>query len=244
MCSVSLIRPGPGRLRVVMNRDEANERPTGLPPRCDTGPGLTRLRTVDVQGGGAWIGVNAVGLVACLLNRSVVGDSMPSQPSSQPSSRGALVPLALAGDRPTDLRRCIGQAAEGRAPFTLIAATPDESLILAWDGRELMDVPTSEVCCSSGLGDALVADARLRAWSLLTAGGATPPRQDAWHASRLADNPAAWVLMRRPGARTISRCVVTVDDQGISLSETAIHADGTDGASHRLHLDRQRVACG
>ena len=240
MCSVSLIRPGPGRLRVVMNRDEADGRLSGLPPRCDPGPGLARLRTVDVQSGGAWIGVNAAGLVACLLNRSVAGDLVPSQPSS----RGALVPLALGGDRPADLRRCLGQAAEGRAPFTLVAATPGETVVLAWDGRGLMDVPTSEVCASSGLGDALVATARQRAWTVLTAGGATPARQDAWHASRLGDSPAAWVLMRRPGARTISRCVVSVDDQGVSLAETAIDADGTDGASHRLQLDRQREAGG
>ncbi len=240
MCSVSLIRPGPGRLRVVMNRDEADDRPAGLPPRGDADAGLPRLRTVDVRGGGAWIGVNAAGLVVCLLNRSVEGDLIPTQAPS----RGALVPLALEEALPTGVHRRIAPAAMGRAPFTLVAANSDVDLAMTWDGRELVDLPPADIRCSSGLGDEQVAVARRQVWRALTTTGPTAASQDAWHASRVGDDAAAWVLMRRPGARTISRTVVEVDGDAVTLTETAIDADGADGPSHRLELGRRRNANG
>lgn len=232
MCSLSVIRPAPATLRVVMNRDELDERPASFAPRAVTLASGVALCTVDSLAGGAWLGVNDAGLVVGLLNRTVAGDQVPAKPSR---SRGQVVPAALAAtSADAALLLVAGLATSGMAPFTLVACDAQATRIVAWTGRDLLNLPADVVRCSSGLGDARVDAARRQAWAELTTPQITAAQQDAWHCNRGGDDGAAWVLMRRPGARTVSRTIVTVGGAGIALDEVLLDAAGVGGRRTRV----------
>lgn len=161
MCTVTVRNDARGLL-VTMNRDEAADRAPELPPRVAAADGLPWLGPRDGARGGAWFGVNARGVVACLLNR--YQDAAPPLPDAP--SRGALVPAALAR----------GGCAEARAwaidgldpapypPFTLIIAAPGAGCAVAWDGRE------------RAAGDLT------RPWAMVTSSLFAPEEVAAWRA--------------------------------------------------------------
>lgn len=234
MCSVSILRPGPGHLRVVMNRDERHGRQTSRPPMRRSVAERSMVVTVDGQAGGAWIGCNAAGLVVCLLNHT----PMPSVPVGGRRSRGDIVPILLAQDGPAAALVALTQLPLADfAPFTVLLATPVADHRLRWDGRVLTAVAATVIATSSSLGDDRVAAPRQLAWQEIVGEQPTPERQDAWHASRLGADPAAWVLMRRDDARTVSRSTVTMAMSRIALTEVLLDDEGRAGRSHTVHLD-------
>ncbi len=223
MCSLSLIRPASGILRIVMHRDEADTRPDSLPPVLRSCGSMPAIVTVDAHAGGAWIGANAAGLVVGLLNHTA-----SSAPHQDPGlSRGMVVPALLAATDPHAAETQLTKLPLDQfAPFTVVVATTATDWAMRWDGCELRRLPDSPVRCSSGLGDDLVDEPRRQAWTALVGTQTTAAGQDAWHASRIGSDPAAWVLMRRPGARTVSRTLVEVGGAEVTLSESLLKADG------------------
>lgn len=74
MCTVTVHRSA-NRLLVTMNRDEARDRAPEVPPAIHHND-VNWLAPSDSARGGTWIGVNDRGVVACLLNGYVEGDSV------------------------------------------------------------------------------------------------------------------------------------------------------------------------
>src|SRR5262245_28505359 len=67
MCTVSIVQSGQ-RLLLTMNRDDAPARKEAGPTARQLGGSVFSAPT-DLAANGTWIGVNAYGLAACLLNR-------------------------------------------------------------------------------------------------------------------------------------------------------------------------------
>jgi hypothetical protein len=134
MCTVTLEHQPGGGLVVTMNRDErwgrAPERPPVLHPGRGGGPDW--LAPADGERGGTWIGVNADGVVACLLNGYAEADlellGRPGVPS-----RGAILPELLA--RPaTDLEAWLTRTLDPTPypSFVLLVVDRERTRELSW----------------------------------------------------------------------------------------------------------------
>lgn len=91
MCTVTLFRDDHCTI-VTMNRDELRSRPEGAFCQASTLSGLDYLHPVDTLSQGTWLGINARGIGACLLNR--YGASRLSN-SHKKISRGSIIPALL-----------------------------------------------------------------------------------------------------------------------------------------------------
>lgn len=91
MCTVTLHRSAHGTI-VTMNRDELRVRPEGVIRQTKTQHGVGYLFPVDAFSGGTWLGINACGVGACLLNR--YGETH-LQDNSDIISRGTIIPQIL-----------------------------------------------------------------------------------------------------------------------------------------------------
>ena len=219
-----------------MNRDELAGRPAGLPPICTAARHGTMVMTVDALAGGAWMGAHSDGLVVCLLNRTVTGDHHPRFPTT---SRGLVVPEAVQAGSATAVPALLEMLDLGTVlPFTVMAADALDTVIVSWNGRELRVEPGTAIRCSSGLGDARVDGPRQSVWKDAIRNGITPAHQDDWHRSRFGADSAAWVLMSRPGARTVSRSLVEIDPQRIRLEDSPLDDAGIELAHHAVEIQR------
>lgn len=102
MCTVTVHRSS-DRLLVTMNRDEARDRAPELPPAIHHNE-VDWLAPSDSARGGTWIGVNDRGVVACLLNGYVEGDSFLREKNTENRSRGAIIPWLMALGGAHDIR--------------------------------------------------------------------------------------------------------------------------------------------
>jgi hypothetical protein len=260
MCTVTVVKladalpggPGPGLwfagpaagFRLACNRDERDERPAALPPRAGVFGERRAILPIDPQGGGTWIAVNDAGLAMTLLNLSPDGDRR----AAGRISRGRIIPSLL---HCADVDEASGAAARieplAYAPFRLILT----------DGAELAEIVSDRaglrlrrgllperplLFTSSSLGDGAVEGPRRALFEEMFAPSGEPVGvQDSFHAHAWPDRPHLSVRMRRPGARTVSRTVVTVlgDAAGLDyVPEDALAGD----APHRLGLRRSQPA--
>jgi hypothetical protein len=150
MCTllVGIDRPGPGRLLLGANRDEAVDRPALPPALLPTVPPVVAGR--DALAGGTWLGLQPGRLVAAVLNRPPAGgagEGGAAAPGTVPAagagaggpperSRGLLCLDALAAPSAAAARvRLRAELAARRyAPFTLFVADAHEAWAAAWDG--------------------------------------------------------------------------------------------------------------
>ncbi len=102
MCTVTVHRSA-DRLLVTMNRDEARDRAPEVPPAIHHND-VNWLAPSDSARGGTWIGVNDRGVVACLLNGYVEGDSVIREKNTEGKSRGAIIPWLMTLGHAHDIR--------------------------------------------------------------------------------------------------------------------------------------------
>lgn len=88
------------RLLATMNRDEANSRAPESPPQVHDIPGGGKwIAPHDGEKGGTWMAVNTFGVVSCLLNAYLPGESLLPDKSGRYRSRGEIIPRVMeAGD--------------------------------------------------------------------------------------------------------------------------------------------------
>jgi len=109
---------------VAANRDEFYGRPATPPQRLADDPWV--IGGQDAVAGGTWLGVNARGLVAGLLNRRA---STPPDPTRR--SRGLLCLEALRHDSVAAAAVEVGaQPAERYNPFNLLLASPTAACVI------------------------------------------------------------------------------------------------------------------
>jgi uncharacterized protein with NRDE domain len=109
-------------LVVAANRDEHYDRPSAPPALLNADPAVLAGR--DLRAGGTWLGVNAHGLLAGILNRR--SDREP-EPRPGTRSRGLLCLDVLALQTAADARGFVENRRDDYQPFTLLCADADEA---------------------------------------------------------------------------------------------------------------------
>jgi len=96
MCTLS-IHHSAHEILVTMNRDEMLTRASETPPtQFETTEGVACIAPRDGERGGTWMGANDHGVVACLLNFYLPGESLMPDTTGRYASRGEIIPMALA----------------------------------------------------------------------------------------------------------------------------------------------------
>ncbi len=251
MCTVVFFPLDGGGYLLGHNRDESVSRVRGTPPRSRRERGVATLAPLDPEGNGTWIGVNELGLTACILNAS---ETNPSRLPPTPLSRG----LILRGLLPLDsIDAAWAKLEEGRdqlrgvRAFHVVVAIrggsrPGEAARaragwFRWNGIDLSrgvgEGPALFV--SSGFDQRGAERERGRQWrAFLESPPAgereVPARVGSWLASHEPERGALSVCMHRSDAATVSRTIVTVSGGAASLA----YHDGPpcdDHAADSLH---------
>ena len=228
MCTVSIVAHADG-LRMISNRDERLDRAIAREPRVlSLGPQLAAMPN-DPAGGGSWIGVNDAGLVAAVLNRHHASARGARGPWT---SRGALVPLALASDSIDAALASLQRVDPAQfQPFRLVLAQRSQIALVEGDTRELR--PAAATLCgpwmftASSLGDFLVDAPRRRLFDWLMDDPASQLRGQAlFHRHQWTDKRDISVVMERGDAATVSRTTVDVGSTGIALEYESLLPPG------------------
>jgi hypothetical protein len=134
VCTVTVHRSG-AHLLVTMNRDEARDRAPEKAPIAHRGD-IAWLAPSDSRRGGTWIAVNEYGVVACLMNRYLQGESASPAPRANPRTRGAIVPWLMVRGGAAEIRSALEHEFDP-APypsFTVLLAHRDAVESFAWHG--------------------------------------------------------------------------------------------------------------
>ena len=187
----------------------------------------TAIMPIDPPSQGTWIGANDSGLVACLLNANprVEANSKTNRPLR--ASRGTIVPALLAAETIEGARNlaCDIDVAQF-PPFRVLVLNTDVFLIASSDGASLTlsepaPLRSPIFLTSSGLGDHLVESPRRAVFDRMVSGTPdSPAAQDRFHEHRWQDRPHLSVLMSRPDARTVCRCVISLFPDSVVLSHS------------------------
>ncbi len=238
MCTVTVI-PLAARMdrelrsplvRIVCNRDEQRSRPvSGRPVQLRLGD-RAAIMPLDPWSGGSWIGANDTGLVACLLNANPHGPSSDEPAGTLRSSRGEIVPALLGAATLSHARELAGGLVAMRyPPFRVLVLNAVLFFMVSWDGASLTlsecePLRSPILLTSSGLGDHLVEHVRRALFDRLVCGAQDLlAAQECFHWHRWIDRPHISVLMSRPDARTVSRCVLDVFAESAVLLQSNLN---------------------
>ncbi len=134
MCMLT-VHQSPDAIVATMNRDEALARgPERAPQLHDSGDGSTWMAPLDSDKGGTWMGANSHGVVACLLNAYLPGESLRPDTSGKFRTRGEIIPALLqAGDAQAGLAWLQDEFRPEVYPsFTLLVASPGRTISYEW----------------------------------------------------------------------------------------------------------------
>jgi len=212
MCTVTLVAPKAGHLRLVFSRDEQRSRAASTPPREVELSGRRAVMPIDPESAGTWIGASDAGLVVCLLNANPPERSLAW---AGRRSRGSIVPSVLAAgsvEGAGEIVRAVRP--EEFPPFRMLIISATGCLRASSDGAQIdvwpgVDPSRPFMLTSSGLGDHVVAAPRREAFRELFAGTEDVAlAQQQLHQHARAASPETSVLMSRADARTVSRTEV------------------------------------
>lgn len=236
MCTLSAVVDAHG-LCVTMNRDEldSRERERPLAVHGDA-PDRQWIGPVDARAGGTWIGANAHGVVAALLNGYMPRDA---QLRDAPT-RGGLVVAALAHARADRAADWIGNEHDVTqyASFTLVLADLETVRAFDWDGQRLVERrppwPRHDAAMytSSSWAGASVARRRQEAFSKwLAAARPLTANVPSFHLQGRGA-PREWTpLMAREHARTRSITTLRVTKGGVEGQHWLVDAGEVDLAA-------------
>ncbi len=144
MCTLTIHREA-SRVLATMNRDEALVRgPERLPEVHRPAGGPAWIAPHDTDKGGTWMGVNDQGLVACLLNAYMPGESLLPDPTANFRSRGEIIPQLLQKDSiDAGLHWLLHELDLSQYPsFTLVLSCPEWSKSFQWlRARGMKEIP-------------------------------------------------------------------------------------------------------
>lgn len=227
MCTVVFVPQDGGGFVLGHNRDERRSRPRAAAPEVREIAGMRYLAPLDPEGGGSWIGVNAAGLTACLLNAAdPPGRSLPEKPPS----RGRLIVHAMphtSVEAAVAAIEALGGGLRETRAFQLVLAEPDRAgrparlARLAWDGERLDGAwsPGPSLFVSSTIDPDGALEARRAAWSELLGRHPRPGRGivSRWLTGHVPERGPTSVCMHRDEAATVSRSIVVVGRDGVEL---------------------------
>lgn len=215
MCTLTILRDEV-RVLVTMNRDDLAGRPEAAPAEWPSAK-PTFVAPTDLQAGGTWIGVNADGVIACLLNRY---DRAPVGRTS----RGSIVLEAMRNASVDDARNAL-KALDHAAysPFTCILVGHNSSTRLDWTGAHLTHTDLSAngdiimVTSSSWQFDEVKAQRETLFRRIWANGGAAADRIATFHSRRDSAHDAWAPMMQRPQSQTKSVTQVELTAHGAEM---------------------------
>lgn len=214
MCTLTILRDE-GRVLVTMNRDDLAGRPEAAPEEWPSAK-PTFVAPKDLQAGGTWIGVNANGVIACLLNRY---DPAPAGCTS----RGSIVLEAMRNasvDDACNALKALDHAAY--SPFTCLLVGHDSSTRLDWTGARLTrtNLPASDIIMatsSSWQFDEVKAKREGLFRRIWANGGGTADRVATFHSRRDSAHDVWAPMMQRPQSQTKSVTQVELTPRGAEM---------------------------
>lgn len=213
MCTVTIRRDARGVL-LTMNRDERVDRAPERAPLLMSAGGETWAGPLDGEAGGTWLGVNAHGLAAALLNGYQAGDDR--RPADAPS-RGGIIPLLLGRGVPDAAHEWLRAEFDPRpyASFDLLLAWPGGGVRHTWRGERLtcteLDAPWAVFSSSSWRTAEVLGWRRERFAAWLNEGARFAGELPEYHLLHPAGREAWAPLMTRPSSHTRSITQVRVD---------------------------------
>lgn len=214
MCTLTILREA-DRLLVTMNRDDVGAREEAPPTLWpNTQPAFAAPK--DMQAGGTWIGVNAHGVIACLLNRY---DAAPVGRAS----RGSVVLEAI---RRASLEAACGALSaldhNAYSPFTCLVVDRGGAARLDWTGAhfERADLPPeSEVMLTSSSWrlDEVRAQREALFREIWSNGDSESDRVAKFHSQRVSAHDAWAPMMQRPMSQTKSVTQVELTSLGAEM---------------------------
>lgn len=141
MCTVTIHRTDTG-FTATMNRDEAYSRAPERKPELREGATGDWAAPFDSEKGGTWMGVNACGVAACIMNAYQPGESLLPDTTGRYRTRGEIVPAVLSAGDSEAARRWVETELkpENYPSFTLLVATSELTTIYEWLGKNAMSV--------------------------------------------------------------------------------------------------------
>lgn len=223
MCTITVFRSSE-TLLVTMNRDEKRERAAEMAPRhhLSMSGGSRWLGPVDGQSGGSWIGVNAAGVVGCLMNRyprhgesGVCDGKLRTIYQSRGSVLRELLPQGAAADIHSYLDSHFNAGVY--PPFSLLLASLQGCQVYHWDGRgdlERQDLGERWNCLSSSSWNAeeVLPWRRGLFGQWLRAGAPFEGRLPEYHVRRMRTFEAWSPFMERVDATTRSITQVRIEE--------------------------------
>ena len=211
MCTVTVLHRQHAII-ISMNRDEQRARLAEQPPSL--WPNSTLTAPQDAAAGGTWMGVNAQGHWACILNSYV-----PYTPPQAPPSRGSIIPMLLASDDPRTALMTL--ACEPYRPFRIMLGTPSGWELFHWNGQTLSPEAKSDghdfMISSSSWNIEAVLNARHAAFAAWQAQGSR--YDDAGiatiHRWQEAGFEREGILMARPETHTTSLTQIVLGAQAV-----------------------------
>jgi len=218
----------------MCNRDERRTRAAALRPQPQRIGGRTALFPFDPQSGGTWIGINDARMALVILNRTI---STEPQTSSQLwQSRGTIIPRLLRHDTLyAAVREALGLDPTRFDLFRLIALQGSIVAAVTSDGRRLsyafFDTDRPLMFTSSSLGGASAELARRHLFKRIVVHARHGWRrgQHRFHRHAWIRRPEISVVMNRPDARTVSRTVVDLGPQTMSMRYEPLAAESVCG---------------
>mgnify|MGYP006286859355 CR=1 FL=1 len=220
MCTLT-INSASDRLLVTMSRDERRDRAPESPPRQHlSSPSMNRWAgPIDGEAGGTWIGTNAYGLTACLLNTYENEDPLPGSDEKAPlPSRGRIIPMVLGH---ADVESAVRWMTKVFDPsqyrgFILVLAEPGRVARVAWLGGKIVcsqDTRPWVMESSSSWNQDSVLPWRDRAFALWMANGSQFAGDlPAFHTYREPDMAEWSPLMERDYSATRSISEVAINE--------------------------------
>lgn len=214
MCTVSWLSRPQGGYDLFFNRDEQPTRPAKSPERS-VGEGVPYLAPHDVEAGGTWISVNALGVTVSMTNQ--YPQPAPAPPVD-PVSRGLLLASLVDAASLADIEHRVRRLRlERYRPFAIASLEPaGPPMSLLWNGSALTTRRHPEpgfVLTSSGaIPPGLEQTRRSIFADGIRRNGLASATLAEVHRSHRPERGALSVCMHRPEAESVSYCHITVED--------------------------------
>ena len=216
MCTLTWLHTG-SAYQVFFNRDELNTRQRALPPSVHQLDGTRFIAPTDVDAGGTWIAVNALGTSLCLLNNYAAAQAITRDDWV---SRGHLVRSLAALRGPDAVEALRSTSLDRYRAFDLVIFDPTISPThCAWSNNELTIRSASQPLTSSSYDTERVISGRVaRFHDLSLDENPSAEALRAYHNDQFPERSAYSVCMQRPDAQTVSFTQLMVNSESVEMT--------------------------
>ncbi|PJZ69792.1 NRDE domain protein [Leptospira perolatii] len=221
MCTTLIYRdPEKNSYGIGFNRDESIRRLKSLSPTLLTSDKGKAIAPVDGDAGGTWIGINSSGEIICVLNYYEAILKL----LENPLSRGQIVRSLLLKER--ELESYSPKELENYYPFKLFRVCPKQTTAYIWNGsscESFTDTSSLVVYGSSFTLGERAEVSRRKVFQEKFLPASTPSAKEfitlakEFLSCHFPEKGAYSPCMHREDAHTVSRTIIVVDHDDVSL---------------------------